>query len=394
MPKQRSSYSQRSREWIINVSLLFASALMTLVVCEGILTILDVTVRLPGCRPLVRSQWAFVPRVPSLAEHFVADSESGSRFNKPDDPRYNAQGFRDRDDFSKVSGTFGLRILLLGDSHSWGAAAVNDGSDSGFTDLLQDKLNHSIPGGALLWNTGIPGIGQKQELIHLKTYFPLLDPHIVLVAMCENDFSDNMRPIGFHYVYEDYTWADRYEHDWNSFKLLSPQETWLRAKGYTFEHGKWWNCLRTASSLTRAKRYLEPKPLPKDSDEEEFTSRGLAVTTELFKEIQDYVEGFGRRLVVMVIPSRETIAQSGATWRSGGPVHARAIEMLRDLSITTVDLKPHVSLSDYVGPPDNHLDKSGHIKASEVLYEHIHTSFDPNSEPSAVSDQQSARVQP
>jgi len=112
----------------------------------------------------------------------------------PDKARYyNQDGFRDQDEFHhKNIDQTAFRVLLLGDSFTYGAAAVYNHRD-GFADVLQKELEKTRP--TLVWNTGIPGIGQKQELHLLKRYFPMLTPQIVILGFCMNDFYDNLYPM-------------------------------------------------------------------------------------------------------------------------------------------------------------------------------------------------------
>jgi hypothetical protein len=354
--------------------LLFAGFGVSLILSEGILTTFDVWLGCAACRPLALSWWAFVPKSPPLDPSLVSNSEVGSRFYKPYDPNFNQQGFRDRDDFGNVQMEGTLRILLLGDSFTYGAAAVYDGSNSGFADLLEEKLNHVGAKKGIVWNTGIPGIGQRQQLLHLRRYFPIMRPQLVLLAFSENDFSDNTQPLGLYYVYTDGTWANRYvSADDGAARTLTPQEAWLRGKGYAFESRPVPGLLRTVSVAYRSYRkgrwlywnLVGSNRLSARANDE--PDREKEITRELLEEISDYVRQHDSRLIVMIIPSAETMIDPGANSRS----YASATKLLQELSIAFIDMRPHLSLADYTPEPDKHLTKEAHRKVSEILFNYI-----------------------
>ena len=353
--------------------LFLASFGVSLILAEGVLTAFDVWLDCAQCRPLALSWWAFVPKSPSLDPTFVTDSEIGSRFHQPSDPNFNQQGFRDRDDFSRVEMDGTLRILLLGDSFTYGATAVYDGSNSGFADLLEEKLNHAGAKRAILWNTGIPGIGQRQELLHLRTYFPIMQPHLVLLAFYENDFGENIQPVGIYNVYTDGTWANRYVSAFSLFDTLTPQLAWSRAKGYAFEPRPPLARLRIVSVAYRSYRngrwlywkLVGSNRLSTQANEEPDTE--MEITQGLLKQISDYVRQHNSRLIIMIIPSADTMRNPVANSLSC----ASAIKLLQELSITFIDMRPHLSLADYTPEPDKHWTKEAHRKVSEVLFNHI-----------------------
>lgn len=327
------------------------------------LTALDIWLDVARCRPLALSWWAFAPKSPPLSTRFVTDREFGSRFNEPDDPNYNAQGFRDRDDFGNITRKATLRILLLGDSMAYGAAAIYDGSNSGFADLLEEKLNRAMPGGAILWNTGIPGIGQREQLLHIRRYFPIMKPQIVLLAFYANDFEENIYPPGIYYVYTDGTWANRYVLNGHEVRTLTPEEAWLRAKGVPFESASAWLRLRTASLVYRVSRKFATEPVTNNINK-------IEITKALLREISDYVSQHKTVLIVIVIPPADTMSYSTIP-----PQHASAIEILQHLGIPFVDMRPHLTLADYTPPPDLHLTKEGHRKVSEALFKPLSNTF-------------------
>jgi GDSL-like lipase/acylhydrolase family protein len=75
------------------------------------------------------------------------------------------------------------RILVLGDSFTYGIG-VND--DETFCSILQSQL----PGNEII-NAGNPGKGTDYALKFYRTKGKQLEPDVVILVFCVNDFSDN-----------------------------------------------------------------------------------------------------------------------------------------------------------------------------------------------------------
>jgi hypothetical protein len=124
---------------------------------------------------------------------FKANAEYFSKQN-PDKIVINPDGFRGRP-FEYVE-TSRPKILLIGDSFTWGAAA--EPLANSFSDLLQQA-------GYLVYNGGIPGTDPQQYALIAKKYTPILKPDVVAVCLyLGNDVS--ARPLrmqpnkNLHYV--------------------------------------------------------------------------------------------------------------------------------------------------------------------------------------------------
>ena len=82
----------------------------------------------------------------------------------------------------------GLRIAILGDSYVFGYGVDQD---EAFPAQLERKLRASGRTVDII-NAGVPGYGARLERIFLDRYVLPLRPAVVLVAVFENDFSDNV----------------------------------------------------------------------------------------------------------------------------------------------------------------------------------------------------------
>jgi hypothetical protein len=108
----------------------------------------------------------------------------GRSFEKP--LRINARGLRDRDHpYAKPSGT--QRILVLGDSYTWGF----DVADSEvFSEILEENLRAGQPVEVI--NTGVSGWGTDQEYLFFMDEGVKYDPDLVVLAFYVlNDFNEN-----------------------------------------------------------------------------------------------------------------------------------------------------------------------------------------------------------
>lgn len=104
----------------------------------------------------------------------------------------NALGFRDTRDYAieKAPGTF--RILVLGDSVTFGHGAL---SDTTYPYLLEQRLKQWRPDvDWQVWNLGVPGYNTATELEQLKLVGPAYQPDLVIVGFYENDLAGNQPP--------------------------------------------------------------------------------------------------------------------------------------------------------------------------------------------------------
>jgi hypothetical protein len=105
--------------------------------------------------------------------------------------RINALGFRDRRDYSLAKPANTVRIVVLGDSVTFGHGTLDDTT---YPYLLEQRLrgwrgdvNWEV------WNLGVPGYNTRQELIYLEEIGPAAQPDVVIVGFYPNDFTGNNR---------------------------------------------------------------------------------------------------------------------------------------------------------------------------------------------------------
>jgi lysophospholipase L1-like esterase len=127
---------------------------------------------------------------------YVSDAELGQRLSPNYDGwfagvpvKINALGFRDDRDYAldKREGTF--RILVVGDSVTFGHGTR---SDTTYPYLLEQRLREWKPEIEWqVWNLGVPGYATSQELAYLERVGARYDPDLVIVGFYENDLTGN-----------------------------------------------------------------------------------------------------------------------------------------------------------------------------------------------------------
>jgi hypothetical protein len=106
--------------------------------------------------------------------------------------RINSLGFRDERDYSLEKAPNTFRILILGDSVTFGHGAL---SETTYPFLLEQQLRQWRPDvDWQVWNLGVPGYNTSQELAYLQQVGPSYRPDLVVVGFFENDLAGNKPP--------------------------------------------------------------------------------------------------------------------------------------------------------------------------------------------------------
>jgi hypothetical protein len=132
---------------------------------------------------------------------FLTDARRGQRLAPGYDGwfagvpvRINSLGFRDRQEYSLEKPAKTFRIIVLGDSVTFGHGTLDDTT---YPYLLEQRLKKWRPDVAWeVWNLGVPGYNTGQELAYLEQIGPQADPDLVIVGFFPNDFSGDNGPPG------------------------------------------------------------------------------------------------------------------------------------------------------------------------------------------------------
>ena len=245
-------------------------------------------------------------------------------FTMPDSTTYvkiNSKGLRDSEyDYEKPSGV--KRILVLGDSFTWGYGVEKD-------EIFTERLEKMLGKGFEVINAGVSGYGTDQELLYLEKEGLKYNPDVILVAFASNDFTyDNrLNRLGYYpkpcFIVEDdslvLTNVPLPELGKNSWeKLIKERDESLkksvlkpgkgvedffenRTKAYPFLARLFKNTKYTLIKKLRENEKirlrLDKARIALDTDE-----TACEVTEKLFLRMKKTAESGGAKLVVFTIP--------------------------------------------------------------------------------------------
>jgi len=297
----------------------------------------------------------------------------GSYARKPGQTHPKRSGRPSRTRNARISN----RILLLGDSFTFGARATV------YNKCFAAILDREVAKGhdTVIWNSGIPGIGQKQEFLELQELAPTLRPQLAILLFCINDFEDNLNPVGKHYVFKGPQWIERYSRQPDgAFVELTPRETFLRTKGFKGRK----DYLRVSRLMTIAikawdfgnmvaLKYAHKWGLINPSKAELLTSQQewdqtLGTTRELVREIRDYCVTKKIELLVLPIPYAGDCKDPSNQYQG-------ILETCKNLGISTFEVRNLLNAEDYEAAPGDHWLDSGHRKVATALGEKIRSIF-------------------
>src|SRR5204863_4926128 len=106
--------------------------------------------------------------------------------------RINRLELRDDREYSLAKNANTFRILVLGDSVTFGHGSVYEHT---YPYLMEQRLKAWRPDTDWqVWNAAVPGYNTSQELAHLLEVGDRFQPDLVVVGFFDNDLSDN-RPV-------------------------------------------------------------------------------------------------------------------------------------------------------------------------------------------------------
>ncbi len=191
----------------------------------------------------------------------------------------------------------GSRILLLGDSIA---------AEGIFPVLLERLLQERRALPIQVINTGTPGYGTANEQALYRKHAAVLDPDLVLLQFCPNDYSGT--PFLFEHEGEQVVVRDR--------------------KGVLLGRSGWW---LSRSALYRLAVLGEAPPVRSAAVQDRFPA-----TERALLELRDQLASEGRALVVVLFPY---LAERGSWPAIQQEVHRRIRELLAAEGIHTIDLQ-------------------------------------------------------
>lgn len=277
----------------------------------------------------------------------------------------NKDGYHDSDEFTNIpAGSDSLRVLVAGDSFTWGASAD---VGSSYVDILESEIKKNHPG--LVWNTGIPATGTNHALFTTRKYLPLQKSnYVVLGFFVGNDFGDNLLPydqLVFNNLASCYSLYD-YDKDFKPFKITK-REAFKKATGsYPMDELNWVQKILIRSKFITFLGNLKDKVMNRLSGNKSRTKeREYNMTRDYLKQLDDYVKQNNAELIVLVIPASEDVVK-------GKEYHyENLLKILNEFSIRYVDPISQLTADDYLKIDGGHWKNSGHRKAGYALSKYL-----------------------
>ena len=324
--------------------------------------------------------------VPYIIEDlFLCDSELGcridaegarsycqqQRWNFSSDLRIchvNDAGFYDSDSFTNENlPTDSYRILILGDSFTWGAAA--EFGYSWVEYLEQEFAEESV----VIWNTGIQSTGTNQHLRIAAELTSVMDADLIILAFyIGNDFWDNLYPVGSMKFVSPDNGADSpigvrstQRLSDGSFRETTDAELYYYAAGFPdVLTGLTALVARTRlgtfliKSLSQSGRFQTP-----ESDFQE----SIELTENYINEIKILTEENEAQLLVLLIPFWEDLAQADEKYLA-------ARNLLERQEIPFIEVRDSLTIDNYYTlPSNNHWNSDGHQIIGRIMTDCIHS---------------------
>ena len=318
----------------------------------------------------------------SQAKWWTCDSVNGPRYvaNKVDktDSTYfknqlwyynrlkivNNEGYHDRDDFKAMNtGTDTLKILVAGDSFTWGASAD---VDSSYVDVFENDVKKIHP--SVVWNTGIPATGTNHAIFTTKKFLPLQKSnYVVLGFYVGNDFGDNLLPFDdevFNNLASCYNLYD-YDKNFKPYKI-SKSEAFQKATGsYPIEELNFLQKILIHSRFFTFASDMKDKVVNRLSgNKAKVVEQEYKMTKEYLKQLDDYVKLNNAELIVFVIPAWDDLKERESHYTN-------AVKILNELSIKHVETIDQYTEEDYMKSGGGHWVNKGHVKAGHALSKYL-----------------------
>ena len=275
----------------------------------------------------------------------------------------NNEGYHDKDNFTEIpSDSDSLRILVDGDSFTWGASSD---VDSSYVEIFENDIKKNYP--SIVWNTGIPGTGTNHALFTTKKYLPLQKSnYIILGFYTGNDFIDNLRPFDRLLFNNLATCYNLYDYT-SELKpvIISKREAYKKFTGsYPMEELNAIQKLLIKSRFITFITEIKDKVLNRLSGNKKRTSeQEYKLTKEYLIQLNDYIKENNAELIVYIIPTSYDLNRKAA-------YYTNAVKILSELGIKYIDNTAMFTANDYMGE-GGHWINSGHIKAGHMLSKYL-----------------------
>ncbi len=272
----------------------------------------------------------------------------------------NNEGYFGKKDFVQLpANNDSLRILVAGDSFTWGASAD---IDSSYVEVFDHEINKIKP--AVIWNTGIPATGTNHALFTVQKFLPLQKSNYVILGFyVGNDFGDNLIPFDDIIFYDQAFCFNYYDYD-KEFKPFKISERGVVKKAtgsYPMAELNFFQKILIRSRVYTFASELTDKILNRLSGRKQRANeQEYKMTKNYLKQLNDYVKSNNAELIVMVIPASDDIPKKEIHYLN-------VIKILKELSVNYLENIDQFSNDDYLKKGGGHWKNIGHIKAGKSL---------------------------
>jgi lysophospholipase L1-like esterase len=254
--------------------------------------------------------------------------------------RTNSHGLRDRERRAKLPGT--KRVLVVGDSYTWGyAVAEEEAYPQAAERLLEERGRSDIE----VVNGGVPDYNSRQERQLLAKLIPTYRPDAVFLAYVVNDAEPS------------------------TAMPVPPEET--------YRHARSWFLTEVAERLNRRVFRRRLLPSAKDNvgssylDGFEEGSVKWRDSKEAIREMRDLSAGAGIPFTVLILPDVTQDLDDRYGWRA---IHDAVTRWGRELDVPTFDLLDEFRGQDHQAllvPWDGHPNAEAHGQIATFLVDRI-----------------------
>lgn len=241
------------------------------------------------------------------------------------------------------------KILLIGDSFTWGSTAQP--ITNCFADLLQQA-------GYYVYNGGIPGTDPQQYALIARKYVPLLKPDIVAVCLyLGNDVSG--RPLiikpnkNLHYV-TNFGYLLGYDDNGNFFKNARDAFTYIKNRKCGQCDGPWSYFLFKTVVGRGVYKILNYRRYSKFDQSRKWVTKAL-------EEIRATCKANDSQLMLFIIPFVNRDTQKAKTIEKN-------VHLFKGFQYY---YPANFQKSDYQMPPDRHFNNQGHRKFADFIIDRL-----------------------
>lgn len=254
--------------------------------------------------------------------------------------RTNAHGLRDRDRTAKPSGA--TRVLVMGDSYTWGYAVAEEEAYPQVAERLLAERGHQH---IEVVNGGIPDYNSRQERQLLEQLLPVYEPEAVVLAYVVND--------------------------------AEPSTAMPRPPEEVYRHTRSWFLTEVSERLNRRVFRRRLLPSAKDNvgssylDGFDEGSVKWRDSRDAIRQMRDLCAAAGCRFTVLILPDFTQEFDQRYAWRT---IHDAVMQWGRELNVPTFDLLAEFAGKDHQTlwvPWDGHPNAEAHRLIAGFLVDRI-----------------------